>query len=100
MILVPFLLTVIFSYFENKKITSPAFYLKEIKIFFIKSFTQYRLHLFSILSNTHMVEIGYPSGIFSPIFVAEDFSGLFFLIKDPRSAKIILQRIFLQLSFF
>ena len=47
--------------------------------------------LYLILSNVHIHDIEYPQGISSPIFVVEDFPGLFLqlsilLIKDSRSA--------------
>ena len=51
--------------------------LKEVQNFFIQSFPQYKVCLFSIWSNPQIFDIEYPQGICSPIFVAEDFSGLF-----------------------
>ena len=61
--------------------------------FFIQFFPKYKLSLFSILPNAHIVDIEYPQGICSPIFVVQVFAGLFlqlsiFLIKDSISAWI------------
>ena len=63
-----------------------ACFLKELQNIFIQSSLQYKVCLFSVLSNTHIVDIKY-----LPIFVVEDFSELFshlstFLIKDSGSA--------------
>ena len=38
----------------------------------------YLICLFPIPSNVHIVDIKYPHGICSPIFVVDDFPGLFF----------------------
>ena len=43
----------------------------------LQSYPRYNLGLFFILLNTQIVGIEYPQGICSPIFVAEEFSGLF-----------------------
>ena len=53
---------------------------------FSQSRPKYKVCLFSILSNAHIVDIEYPQGICLPIFVAEDFSGLFW------NAIMILQK--------
>ena len=45
--------------------------------FFIQSSPRYKLCLFSILSNAHIVEIEYQEGKCSSIFVVKDFSGLY-----------------------
>ena len=52
---------------------------------------QYKICLFSILLNAQIVDIEYRQGICSPIFVVEEFSGLFaqpfiYLIKDSMTA--------------
>ena len=54
---------------------------------FFQSFPRYKICLFSIGSNPHIAHIKCPEGTRSPIFIVEDFSGLFahpsiFLIKD------------------
>ena len=58
---------------------------------FIQSFSRYKVWLFSKWSNDQIVDIEYPQGIFSPISVVEDYSGLFahssiILIKDSMLA--------------
>ena len=61
----------------------------------------------SILSKAHIVDIEYAQGICLPIFVAEEFSGLFahpsiFLIKDSKSVLIslIILSLISSFSFF
>ena len=93
-ILGPLLLTV--ALFFSKSINFATCYFREMRKCFIQSSTRYRLCLFSILSNAHIVDIEYPETICSPIFVVEDFSGFFahpsiLLIKDPKSASIYTQ---------
>ena len=51
--------------------------LKELEKFFIQSFPQYKVYLFSIWTYPQIVDIKYPKGICSPIVAVEDFSGLF-----------------------
>ena len=92
MILILFLLTGTFFSFQNQ-LYFPHIHLKKYKTFSnnIQSFPRYKVCLFSILSKAQVVDIKYPQGICSPIFVVEECSGLFahpsiFLIKDLRSA--------------
>ena len=50
---------------------------REIHNFFIQSSPQYKPYLFTVLSNACMVDIEYLQEICSPIFVVEDYSGMF-----------------------
>ena len=59
--------------------------------FFIHSCPRYKVCLFSILSKAHIVYLEYLQGIWSSIFVVEEFSGLsahpsISLMKDSISA--------------
>ena len=45
--------------------------------FFIKFFARYKVCLFPILLNPKIVKTGYTKEIYSPIFFADEFSGLF-----------------------
>ena len=79
-------------FFFTKLITFRAFSLKEVQNFFIYSSPRYKVWLFSILSKAHKVGIEHPQGICSPIFVVEEFSGLFahpsvFLVKIQYQRK-------------
>ena len=61
--------------------------LKDSQNFFMQSSPRYQVCLFSVLSKARIVDIEYPQGMCSRIFVVEEFSGLFeylsiFLIKD------------------
>ena len=52
---------------------------------------RYKVCLFAILSKAHVVDKEYPQGIYSPIFVVEEFSGIFahssiFFIKSSMSS--------------
>ena len=90
MILAVVLLTGTF-FLISKLITFLACSLKEVQHFFIQSSPRYKVFLFSMLSKDYIVDIEYPQGICSPIFVAEAFSRLFanpfiLLIKDSISA--------------
>ena len=76
---------IIFS-FQNQLYFLHAL-LKIQKNIFIKSYSQYKLCLFSIYSNAQIVDINYSQGIYFPIFVVEGFSQIFlqlfnFFIKD------------------
>ena len=81
------MVTFFFLIYIQFEITFVACSLKEVQNFFIQSSPRYKVCLFSILSKPHIIDIEYPQGICSPIFVVEEFSGLFaypsiFLIKD------------------
>ena len=52
-------------------------FLNELQNFFIQSSPKYKLRLSSIVSKANIVDTEYPQGTCSPIFVVEDFSGLF-----------------------
>ena len=61
--------------------------LKDLHNLFMQSPPPYTLCFFYIPSNAHIIDIDYPQGICSAIFVVDDFAGLFlypstFLIKD------------------
>ena len=73
--------------FFSKLITFVTCSLRQLKNFFIQCSPRYILCLSSILSNAQMVDIEYLQGLYSPIFIVEDFSELFvhafvFIIKD------------------
>ena len=63
-------------FFLSKLVKSTVRSLREIQNIFMQSSPRYKLYVFFILSNAHIVDIEYPQGICSPIYVAEDFSGL------------------------
>ena len=68
-----------------------AYSLKNSQNVLIQSFQQHKECFFSIPSNVQIVDIEYPQGICSTIFVAQEFFGLFahpstFLIKDSIAA--------------
>ena len=96
-------------FFFSKLITFEACSLRVLQNFFIQSSRRYKLCLFSTLSNDHIVHIENLQGIFSPIFVVEDFSffwivciSIYFIIKDSRSVWVmygILSDFILWLNF-
>ena len=78
-------------FFFLKSIIFFAFSRKDSQYYFMQSFPQYKVCLFSMWSNAQVVDIEYLPGICSPIFLVEELSGLFahssvFLIKDSMSA--------------
>ena len=89
-ILIFLLLMVTFFSFQNQL----YFYCVLLKIpknFFRQSFPWYKVCLFSIQLNAQVVDIEYPQGICSPIFVVEVLSEVFAhpsicSIKDSMSA--------------
>ena len=72
------------TFFFSKSIILLLRVLLEIKILFScslkQSFARHKVCLFSMCSNPQIVDIDYPQRICWPIFVVEDFSGLF---SDP-----------------
>ena len=58
-------------------------------------FKDYKTFLYSLFHDIkYICFLGYPEGICSPIFITEEFSGLFphpsiFLIKDSKTMKTI-----------
>ena len=60
-------------FFLSKLITFVALFLREPQNFFIKPSPRCKLCLFFIASKTHIVDIGYPQGTCSPIFVLTIF---------------------------
>ena len=60
----------------SELITFVACSLKQIQNAFVRSFLQCKIPLFSMLSKNHIGDIEWPQGICSPIFVAEELSGL------------------------
>ena len=65
----------IFSFLNRIILVACSF--KDSQNFFIQSFPRYKVCLFLICLNPKIVGIEYAQGICSPIFIAEDFSGLF-----------------------
>ena len=87
-ILILFLLTVTFFSFQNQLCFLHVL-LKIHKCFSNGLFRN--IKYVCLLCDLQIADIEYPQGICSPIFVVEDFSGLFshpsiFLIKHSRSA--------------
>ena len=72
-ILILFLLTITFSSFQNQWFFTCSF--KESQNFFIKSFSRYKVCLFSYMWwYAQIVNIKYPKEIWSHISVVEDYS--------------------------
>ena len=64
------------TFFFSKSIKFFACFLKHSQSYFIQSFPQHKVRLFSSLPNAQFVAIEYPQGICSSIFITKDFSGL------------------------
>ena len=86
-ILIHFLLMAIFFFF-SKLITSAACSLKGIQNFFIQSFPQQKLCLFSIISNVHIFYIEYP----------QKYVHLFLLLKISLDYYLDLQKLFVVID--
>ena len=71
-----------------------ACFLKEVQNLTIQLFPRYKVCLFSMWSNSQIVDIEYQQRICSSIYAVEELSGLFahpsiFLIKDSMSAWLM-----------
>ena len=65
------------TFVEKKLITFFACCVKDPQNLLIQSFSRCKVRLFSLWLNSQTVDIEYPKGICSQIFVIEEFSGLF-----------------------
>ena len=75
-------------FFLSKLITSAACSLKGIQNFFIQSFPQQKLCLFSIISNVHIFYIEYP----------QKYVHLFLLLKISLDYYLDLQKLFVVID--
>ena len=73
-------------FFFSKLIPFTACSRREQKSFFIKSSLHYKLHLFSMLSKSHIGEIEYPQGVCSLFFCESFFPDClcFYLFSNQR----------------
>ena len=77
--------------FSSIKVNYPqylsSYSLKDSQKFFMQSLPLHTSYLFSIPSNAYIIDIEYSQGMYSPTFVIDDFSKLFF---DP---SILLSKV-------
>ena len=87
-----FLLTVTFSFFSNWIIFT-ACSLRELQNVLIKPSKQYKVWLFLILSNAHIVDKEYQKGIYLSIFFLEVLSGLFLRFFFNQRFKVSINNV-------